>query len=88
MLVKLDKSQIESFAPSIEATVAQPSNQTVMVTATPVVELVVTIGLDVSAKVLKLRGLTGKMEAKIEIDGELATSGELLFQLVDADKGV
>ena len=44
--------------------------------------------LDVSAKVLKLRGLTGKMEAKIEIDGELATSGELLFQLVDADKGV
>ena len=40
--------------------------------------------LDISAKVLKLRGLTGKMEAKIEIDGELATSGELLFQLVDA----
>ncbi len=40
--------------------------------------------LDVSAKVLKLRGLTGKMEAQIKIDGELATSGELLFQLVDA----
>jgi len=41
--------------------------------------------LDISAKVLKLRGLTGKMEAKITIDGELATSGELLFQLVDAN---
>ena len=40
--------------------------------------------LDISAKVLKLRGLTGKMEAKITIDGELATSGELLFQLIDA----
>ena len=44
--------------------------------------------LDISAKVLKLRGLTGKMEAKIEIDGELAPSGELLFQLVDSEKGV
>ena len=41
--------------------------------------------LDISARVLKLRGLTGKMEAKITIDGELATSGELLFQLVDAN---
>ena len=40
--------------------------------------------LDISAKVLKLRGLTGKIEAKITIDGELATSGELLFQLIDA----
>jgi hypothetical protein len=42
------------------------------------------ITLDISARVLKLRGLTGKMEAKITIDGELATSGELLFQLIDA----
>ena len=37
--------------------------------------------IDISAKVLKLRGLTGKMEAQITVDGELATSAELLFQL-------
>ena len=37
--------------------------------------------LDISAKVLKTRGLTGKMETQITVDGELVTSAELLFQL-------
>lgn len=37
--------------------------------------------IDISAKVLRVRGLTGKMETKITVDGELVTSAELLFQL-------
>ena len=37
--------------------------------------------LDITSKVLKVRGLTGKMEAQITVDGELAASAEFLFQL-------
>jgi UDP-3-O-[3-hydroxymyristoyl] N-acetylglucosamine deacetylase/3-hydroxyacyl-[acyl-carrier-protein] dehydratase len=44
--------------------------------------------IDIFGKVIKLRGLTGKMETKITIDGELVTSAELLFQLADINKGV
>lgn len=40
--------------------------------------------IDISARVLKTRGLTGKMETQIHVDGELVTSAELLFQLADA----
>ena len=37
--------------------------------------------LDIVSKVIKVRGLTGKMEAQITVDGELAASAEFLFQL-------
>lgn len=38
--------------------------------------------IDISAKTIKVRGLTGKAEAEITVNGELVTSGELMFQLV------
>ena len=38
--------------------------------------------IDISAKTLKVRGNTGKVEAEITVDGEPVTSGELMFQLV------
>ncbi len=38
--------------------------------------------LEFSIKVLKVRGNTGKVEAEAKVDGELVTSGELMFQLV------
>lgn len=38
--------------------------------------------LEFSIKVLKVRGSTGKVEAEARVDGELVTSGELMFQIV------
>lgn len=38
--------------------------------------------LEFHAKVLKVRGNTGKVEAEARVDGELVTGGELMFQLV------
>lgn len=38
--------------------------------------------IEFHAKVLKVRGGTGKVEAEARVDGELVTSGELMFQLV------
>lgn len=38
--------------------------------------------IDISAKVLKVRGLTGKVATEIRVDGEFVTSGELMFQLI------
>lgn len=38
--------------------------------------------IDISAKVLKIRGLTGKVEGQITVDGEPVTSGEFMFQLI------
>lgn len=39
--------------------------------------------IDITAKTLKLRGMTGKVETSITVDGEPVTSAELLFQLVE-----
>ena len=41
--------------------------------------------IDIYAKTIKLRGMTGKVEASISVDGEPVTSGELLFQLIEAE---
>jgi UDP-3-O-[3-hydroxymyristoyl] N-acetylglucosamine deacetylase/3-hydroxyacyl-[acyl-carrier-protein] dehydratase len=38
--------------------------------------------IEFTAKVLKVRGSTGKVEAEARVDGELVTGGELMFQLV------
>lgn len=38
--------------------------------------------LDMTAKVLKLRGNTGKVEAETRVDGKLVTAGELMFQMI------
>jgi len=38
--------------------------------------------IEFHAKVLKVRGNTGKVEAEARVDGELVTGGELMFQLV------
>lgn len=38
--------------------------------------------LEFTAKVLKVRGNTGKVEAEARVDGELVAGGELMFQLV------
>ena len=38
--------------------------------------------LEFHAKVLKVRGSTGKVEVEARVDGDLVTGGELMFQLV------
>lgn len=38
--------------------------------------------VDFTAKTIKVRGLTGKVETEARVEGELVTSGELMFQLV------
>lgn len=38
--------------------------------------------IEFHARVLKVRGGTGKVEAEARVDGELVTGGELMFQLV------